>query len=170
MAAEPGDDTIREQLDALLDDSDQPMAVVTARSNDGRIAGCLVGFSSQCGIEPPRYAVWLSVKNHTYEVARDSAHLVVHLLDPGQLALAEHFGSLTGHEIDKFADRPWSAGPGGVPVLAEASAWFAGPAEHHPPVGDHALFVITPEAVGGRLNGRPLSYQAVRDVAPGNPA
>jgi len=57
-----------------------------------------------------------------------------------------------------------------VPVLAEASGWFAGPAEHCPPDGDHALFVIAPDAVDGRLGGRPLSYQAVRDIAPGNPA
>jgi flavin reductase (DIM6/NTAB) family NADH-FMN oxidoreductase RutF len=164
-----GADRIRESLDALLGDGDPPMAVVTARASDGRIAGCLVGFSSQCSITPPRYAVWLSVKNYTYAVARDGTHLAVHLLDEGQFSLAEHFGSLTGHEVDKFAGRTWSAGPGGVPVLAEASGWFGGPAQQHPPDGDHALFVITPDAVGGRLDGRPLSYQAVRDIAPGNP-
>jgi flavin reductase (DIM6/NTAB) family NADH-FMN oxidoreductase RutF len=170
MPAEPSGDEIRERVDALLADRDPPMAIVTARASDGRIAGCLVGFSTQCSITPPKYAVWLSIKNHTYEVARDSTHLAVHILGADQISLAEHFGSLTGHQIDKFADRAWSAGPGGVPVLAEARGWFGGPAEQHPPNGDHALFVITPDAAEGRLDGPPLSYQAVRDVEPGNPA
>ena len=36
-------------------------SVTTA--TDGAQAGCLVGFSTQCSIEPPRFGVWLSKLN-----------------------------------------------------------------------------------------------------------
>jgi flavin reductase (DIM6/NTAB) family NADH-FMN oxidoreductase RutF len=165
-----GSADVREELDALTATADHPVAIVTARADDGRLGGCLVGFTSQCCITPVRYAVWLSVQNHTYEVARDARRLAVHLLSPAEFPLAQHFGSLTGHRVDKFADRAWTHGPGGVPVLTEASGWFAGDVEMHPPSGDHALFIVTPDAVGGRIEGKLLSYQDVRDLPPGNPA
>lgn len=47
---------------------DYPMFVVTAASGEER-GGCLVGFASQCSIDPARFLVCLSRKNHTYRVA-----------------------------------------------------------------------------------------------------
>ncbi len=82
---------------------DPPMVVVTT-AVAGERAGCLVGFHSQSSIDPPRYDVWLSKANHTYRVALRSTHLAVHLLTADDLAVAEHFGTLTGDEVDKFAD------------------------------------------------------------------
>lgn len=38
---------------------DHPMYVVTAEA-DGERAGCLVGYASQCSIQPARFMVWLS--------------------------------------------------------------------------------------------------------------
>ena len=49
----------------LMTSLDHPMAIVTTASGEVR-SGCLVGFHSQCGIDPPRYAIWLSKGNHTY--------------------------------------------------------------------------------------------------------
>ena len=45
-----------EAFEALMADLDQPSYVVTAADGDER-AGCLVGFATQCSIEPPRFAV-----------------------------------------------------------------------------------------------------------------
>ncbi|WP_255360521.1 flavin reductase, partial [Frankia sp. EI5c] len=42
-----------------------PMAVVTT-AVDGERSGCLVGFHTQCGIDPPRYLVCISHNNHTF--------------------------------------------------------------------------------------------------------
>ena len=58
---------------------DAPLVVVTAASGDQR-AGCVVGFHSQCSIEPPRYAVWLSKANRTYRVALFATHVALHVL------------------------------------------------------------------------------------------
>ena len=42
---------------------------VVGAAADGDADACLVGFTSQCSIEPPRFAVFLSKANHTYELA-----------------------------------------------------------------------------------------------------
>jgi flavin reductase (DIM6/NTAB) family NADH-FMN oxidoreductase RutF len=164
------DAALRAGLDDLLRHANQPMVIVTARDKRGGPAGCLVGFASQCGIEPPRFAVWLSVRNHTFEAARDCDHLAVHVLARSQRALAELFGSVTEHEDDKFARCEWDAGPFGLPILRGAAGWFAGPARRVPSAGDHELFIVRPQVTHGRVDERPLSFQDVKDLTAGNPA
>jgi flavin reductase (DIM6/NTAB) family NADH-FMN oxidoreductase RutF len=95
---------------------DTALIVVTAAMGDER-AGCLVGFHAQSGIDPERYCVWLSKANHTYRVAQRSTHLGVHFLTADDLALAAHFGTRSGDDVDKFADLEVAEGPGGTPVL-----------------------------------------------------
>jgi flavin reductase (DIM6/NTAB) family NADH-FMN oxidoreductase RutF len=164
------DAALRAGLDDLLRHANPPMVIVTARDQRGDRAGCLVGFTSQCGIEPPRYAVWLSVQNHTYDVARESSHLAVHVLRREQRPLAQLFGSVTGHDADKFADCEWDDGPYGLPILRRAAGWFAGPVRHVSSSGDHELFVVSPQIAHGRLDAEPLSFQDVRHLNAGNPA
>ena len=56
-----------------------PMVIVTTHVGD-EIDGCLVGFSTQCSIDPLRYMVCLSITNRTYELALRAPTLVVHML------------------------------------------------------------------------------------------
>ncbi len=58
-----------EAFEKLVSMLDYPMYVVTTACGDQR-AGCLVGFTSQVSIGPPRFLVGLSEKNHTYRVAQ----------------------------------------------------------------------------------------------------
>ena len=102
---------------AIVADSDGPAYVVTTARGSER-DGCLVGFASQCSIEPPRFGVWLSKENRTYRIALSAATLVVHLLRQGDQDLARLFGAQTGDEVDKFEDVEWRSGPDGCPVLA----------------------------------------------------
>ena len=83
----------------------------------GERAGCLVGFHAQSAIDPRRYCVWLSKANHTYRVALRSTHLAVHFLTQDDVEVAEHFGTLTGDDVDKFAGLDVRTGPDGVPLL-----------------------------------------------------
>src|SRR4051794_1697995 len=106
-----------EAFEEIVGTFDLPMFVVTARAGD-ESDGCLVGFTTQCSIDPPRFLVCLSVKNRTTEIARRADVLVVHALRAEQKALAEHFGGETGDEVDKFASVAWHEGPGGIPVVA----------------------------------------------------
>jgi flavin reductase (DIM6/NTAB) family NADH-FMN oxidoreductase RutF len=93
-----------------------PLVVVTAASRDER-AGCVVGFHTQCSIDPVRYALWLSKANHTYRVALFSTSLAVHFLGESDHDLAALFGGETGDDVDKFERCSWQSGPDEVPLL-----------------------------------------------------
>jgi flavin reductase (DIM6/NTAB) family NADH-FMN oxidoreductase RutF len=160
----------RDAFEQLVDDLDYPMFVVTAASGDDR-DGCLVGFASQCSIHPARYTVFLSEKNRTYRIALRATTLAVHVLAEGQRALAEHFGTLTGDEVDKLASVPWRPGPGGAPLLADCPSYFVGTILDRRPTGDHTAFLLDPvDAVAVQDPGRGLSFQAVRGLHAGHDA
>src|SRR5690348_6276936 len=114
----PGSGVDTDRFDAFVDGLDYPMFVVTT-AHGGERAGCLVGFTTQASIDPPRMLVCLSVANHTYQVARQAELLAVHVLDKNDHDLAELFGGRTGDEVDKFAKCRWTPGPDGVPLLED---------------------------------------------------
>lgn len=159
------------QLDSFSDLLDYPMYVVTAEAG-GERAGCLVGFASQCSIHPPRFAVWLSVANRTYRVARQAGHLAVHLLHREQGELARLFGQETGDEIDKFERVAWRPGQGGAPVLPDACAWFVGRVHSRIDGGDHVGFLLDPVEASPPVRGRPAltMFSDVAGLSPGHPA
>jgi flavin reductase (DIM6/NTAB) family NADH-FMN oxidoreductase RutF len=147
-----------------------PMMIVTVVAPGGDRSGCLVGFHTQCSIDPARYLLCVSRSNHTHGVATRASHLAVHLLDQADHELSKLFGEQTGDEIDKFARCAWREGPFGLPVLTGPSAWFAGPILSRTDVGDHTAFVIEPS--DGVFAGpfTQLGFQQVRNMKPGHPA
>jgi len=72
----------------LVGDLDYPMFIVTTRSTKGERAGCLVGFATQCSIDPPRVLVCISRANRTYRVAEDAEALGVHFVPAAAVELA----------------------------------------------------------------------------------
>lgn len=167
MADEAGTADAFERCVAGLDG---PMVVVTVAVGTER-SGCLVGFSSQCSIDPARYAVFLSVRNHTAGVAARSELMVVHVLRPGDVALARLFGETTGDNVSKFDACAWRAGPGGVPVL-EGCDWFVGRIVERHDVGDHRLHVLDVMDDGActRPDADQLGFQAVKHLEAGHNA
>ncbi|WP_319434205.1 flavin reductase family protein [Mycobacterium sp. RTGN5] len=163
----PGSEAF-ERVVALLD---YPMFVVTTRVGDER-AGCLVGFSSQVSINPPRFLVGLSKRNHTYRVATDGAtHLAVHLLAKGHRELARLFGGQTGDQIDKFSRCEWSDGPEGLPILTDAAAWFVGRILDRFDLGDHVGHLTEPIAGAAPDQfGDLVTFADVKDLEPGHEA
>jgi flavin reductase (DIM6/NTAB) family NADH-FMN oxidoreductase RutF len=164
----------REEFDRINEALDAPLVVVTAADHE-EAAGCVVGFHSQCSIDPPRYAVWISRANRTYRVALHSSHLGVHLLTPADRRLGEWFGGTTGDEVDTFADLAVDRGPGGVPLLRDLPVRFVG--ERVAMLegdGDHTCFIV--EAVEARGPGgdddeaKPLRVSGLDHVEPGHPS
>jgi flavin reductase (DIM6/NTAB) family NADH-FMN oxidoreductase RutF len=151
-------------------DLDYPMLVVTAAA-EGQRAGCLVGFATQCSISPPRYAVWISRRNHTFDVARRAGVLAVHFLSTDDAELAALFGGETADEVDKFARCQWREGPSGAPVLEDCTRWFVGAVLEQIPTEDHVGFLLAPlEArAEGPWPGQ-LGFQSARSISPGHEA
>ncbi|WP_217251355.1 flavin reductase family protein [Streptomyces sp. AC602_WCS936] len=157
-------------MDVFIDRLDPDMCVVTAAAG-GERAGCLVGFSCQCSLDPVRYAVWLSEVNRTFRVAHSADVLAVHLLARDQHGTAELFGGRTGDEVDKFRRVRWRTGHGGAVVLEDAEAWFVGRVVERVPGGDHVGFVLDPVEWGGRekSDGPLLRISDAADIAAGHP-
>jgi flavin reductase (DIM6/NTAB) family NADH-FMN oxidoreductase RutF len=156
-----------EKLVSLLD---YPMFVVTTRVDD-QSAGCLVGFTSQVSIRPPRFLVGLSKRNHTFRVAEGATHLAVHLIERRHSELARLFGGETGDEVDKFARCAWHSGPHGLPILDDAAGWFIGGVLSRYDVGDHVGFLLEPGAGSAPDKFEQLvTFSDVRDLDPGHEA
>ena len=147
---------------------DYPMWIVTAATEHER-SGCLVGFATQCSIEPVEFGAWISKANHTFRVASSADVLVVHALRDADHDLARLFGAQTGDDVDKFTRCSWWSGPGGAPVL-EGCDWFAGRVLSRVDEGDHVGHLLDPFDGAFRDRGARLGFQDVRDVDPGHPA
>jgi flavin reductase (DIM6/NTAB) family NADH-FMN oxidoreductase RutF len=161
-------------LDGFVDGLDYPMFIVTAATagTGGPVArsGCLIGFATQCSIEPERLLVCLSKKNHTYQLARTAAALGVHVPGARQRGLAELFGTTTGDDVDKFAQVRWRDGPAGVPILTDCPRWLAGQVLERIDLGDHVGFVLAPVDAGSHGGTQALTFSAVSDLEAGHDA
>ena len=156
-------------FDDLVSSIQYPLFIVTTVGDSGERSGCLIGFATQCSIEPPRFLAGLSVKNHTYRVAQTATHLAVHVIGREHKDLAELFGGETGDEVDKFARCSWHDGPNGVPILDAVDAWFVGEILERVELGDHVGHVLAPGAVQA---ARPDNFlaQDASGIEAGHPA
>jgi flavin reductase (DIM6/NTAB) family NADH-FMN oxidoreductase RutF len=146
-----------------------PMLLVTTLAA-GERSGCLVGFSTQCSIHPPRFILCLSDKNHTTRVASGADALAVHFPPPEAIDLAELFGSETDDEIDKFSRCQWHTGPLGLPIIDACPRWFAGTILERHNLGDHIAFVLEPVEAHDEGAGEVLMFRDVKDLKPGHEA
>jgi flavin reductase (DIM6/NTAB) family NADH-FMN oxidoreductase RutF len=163
----------RDEYERVIEAVD-PIAVIVTCASGGDKAGCLVTYSAPCSVEPPRYAVWLSHRNRTYQVALGADGLIVHMLTRADLPLAEFFGGVSGKTQDKFTRVRWSD-YGGAPLLEVSGGWLRGRILSRGPGreemgGDHTCFVLAPTAAGGgNGNSRPLRLSDVQHIHPGQP-
>jgi len=155
-------------LDPFVAGLDYPMFVVTT-AYDGERSGCLMGFATQCSIDPDLFVACLSQNNHTHGLALRARLLAVHGLEADQRELAALFGTQTGDEIDKFSRCVWRPGPEGVPVLTDAPRWFIGRILDRAAWGNHTAFLLEPVECAGRP-GTPLTFSSVLDLDAGHPA
>jgi flavin reductase (DIM6/NTAB) family NADH-FMN oxidoreductase RutF len=152
----------------LVGGLDYPLFVVTAAAGSER-DGCVVGFTTQCSIDPPLFIVCLSDKNRTWRIAQHAEVLAVHAVPRERRDLAELFGGETADARDKLIRVGWRAGAGGVPLLDDLPNRFTGRiAERVEYGGDHSAFVLAP--IEAQAPGDPdeLSFQEAKDIEPGH--
>ena len=155
-------------FEGVVGDLEYPMFIVTARTG-GEPLGCLVGFTTQASIDPPRFIACLSHKNRTYRLGKDAAALGVHAVPADADDLAELFGGETTDEVDKFAQVAWHAGPDGVPILDRCQNWFVGRVLARWDAGDHDAFLLEPIAAASG-GGDEFTFHRARRIDPGHEA
>ncbi len=159
----------REDLAPFFDAIDYPFFVVTVRSPEAEMSGCLAGFVTQCSIDPPNFLVCISKVNHTLGVAECSPGMGLHLLGQDQVDLARLFGEVTGDLVDKFALVDWRLGSTGAPLLVDAAVSLEGQILGHFSVGDHEAFLMRGvRAVAGGPEGL-LTFRSAPSLQPGHP-
>ncbi len=158
------------QADDFIARLDTSLVVVTTATSDER-AGCVVGFHTQCSIDPLRYAVWLSKANLTYRVALFASHLAIHAVGLDDITLVKLFGGTSGDHTEKFALVNWSPGPGGVPLLDQCpNRMVLEQASRVDDGSDHVCFVGTPVLADMASDFTPLRTSQVGDVDAGHDA
>ncbi len=160
-------DSIEERLEPFVSQVDCSLLVVT--TGDDEPTGCLVGFATQCSIEPRRFIVCISKVNHTFAAVDRSGALALHLLREDQTPLASLFGEETGDIVAKFARCSWHPGLTGVPVLDDCAAWIEGRIIDRFDVGDHEAILVQPLDGGGEVVSRVLTAQHSPKFRPGHP-
>jgi flavin reductase (DIM6/NTAB) family NADH-FMN oxidoreductase RutF len=159
-----------EAFDALVGALDYPMFIATTAAG-GERSGCLVGFATQCSIDPARFVVCISDKNRTHRVIeRGAGAVAVHVVPAGAGELVELFGGETGDDEDKFDRCDWSEGPEGLPLLADCPSWFAGRIVDSVPLGDHVGHVLEPFDGRADYDGPAFPFSRAKRVEPGHEA
>lgn len=156
-------------FEAIVGRLDYPMYIVTTVAH-GERSGCLVGFATQCSIDPPRFLACISDKNRTARVAARADMLAVHLVDGDREELVELFGGVTGDDADKFARCEWRDGPAGLPILAGCPSWFAGRILDRTRLGDHIGHLLEPCAGAAGPAAAQFSATRAREIEPGHEA
>ena len=159
---------VQRTVEELAGRLDYPMFIVTTVAGE-RQAGCLVGFCTQCSVDPARFAVFISNKNFTHAVALEASALAVHVVPREREDLARLFGEETGHSTDKFAHCGWEPGPLGVPLLRSCRDRFVARIVDRVETGDHMGFIVEP--VAAEAQGETFLPFSVADrFEPGHPA
>lgn len=156
-------------FEALVDELDYPMFIVTTRSGEERL-GCLIGFATQISIHPPRFLIGLSRANRTFRRGRDAELFGVHPVPRDGEALAELFGGETGDDVDKFARCAWQDGPGGVPILDDCPSWFVGRVVWRADAGDHDAILLEPIAAQAAPGAGELDFERAKRIDAGHDA
>jgi flavin reductase (DIM6/NTAB) family NADH-FMN oxidoreductase RutF len=161
---------VGDDLAPFFDLIDYPYFVVTVRSPEADMSGCLAGFVTQCSIDPPNFIVCISKVNHTLGVATHAQGMGLHLLGQHQVDLARLFGEETGDLVDKFASVDWRLGSTGAPLLVDAAVSMEGQVLGHFSVGDHEAFLV--RAIRATGGGHPelLTFRSAPPIHPGHPA
>jgi flavin reductase (DIM6/NTAB) family NADH-FMN oxidoreductase RutF len=158
---------LRGSFQQLVTRLDYPLFVATVATDHER-DGCLVGFATQCSIDPPRFLACLSNKNRTFRLAERAETMAIHFVPEEARDLAELFGGETGDEVDKLARVEWSPGPGGAPLLADCPNWFVGRILERVDLGDHRGHLLEPLEAQAESDQTELGFQEAKDIEPGH--
>jgi flavin reductase (DIM6/NTAB) family NADH-FMN oxidoreductase RutF len=160
---------LRGAFNAIVGNLEYPMFIVTTRVQDEPL-GCLVGFTTQASIDPPRFLVCLSHTNRTFRRGRDAELLAVLAVPATADDLAQLFGGETTDETDKFARCEWEEGPEGVPLLAACPNRFVGRVLWHSDAGDHDAFLLEPIEASAERGHEEFTFHRAKRIDPGHEA
>ena len=113
------------------------VTVVTTLDAAGKPCGMTASSLAAVSLDPPLLLVCVDRHGDFGPVLLNAATFAVNVLAADQEALSRRFAA---DGIDRFNGVSWSAGPGSIPLLADAVAHIVCEREHDVESGDHRVF------------------------------
>ncbi len=138
---------------------------VIGTAHRGRTNAFTAAWLTPVSFNPLLLALSINPEGASYPMVRESGVFSVNVLDDSQVALAVHFGTVSGRNADKLAGMRWSPGQLGAPVLEAAAAFLECRVTTLTPAGDHVL--VVGHVAGGvvqRKEAMPLRYSETGDL------
>lgn len=150
------------ELKQALFDITHGLYIVTA-AREGRPNGQCLDALMQVTSRPPRIAISMRKTSLTHEMVESTGLFAVNVIcsdDSSCYAKIKHFGTQSGHQVDKFKDVRYENGLNGTPLLPDSLAFFecAVIKDMTLDLGTHTLFVADITRSGFRPEGEPLTY------------
>ncbi|EGV16851.1 flavin reductase family protein [Thiocapsa marina] len=146
---------------------DPPLWLVTARDG-ARRGGFIATAATRASIvhEIPRMLVAVAKHHHTWGLIEASGSFALHLIAADDIASVRRFGLASGHQLDKFADRPRRHTPAGSPLIEEAMSWMDCRVEARMDIGDRTTYLAEVTAGAVLRRGPVLTVAALLRDAP----
>ena len=104
---------------------------------------------TQVSFEPLLIALSVNPDHASYPLLNASKVFTVSILGAHQFEVARHFGTQSGHDVDKLAGQPWTPTTAGIPWLSDAVAYLECQIEVEHAAGDHRI--VLARVTGGEL-------------------
>jgi flavin reductase (DIM6/NTAB) family NADH-FMN oxidoreductase RutF len=117
----------------------------------------------QASFDPLLLALSINPQHASYRLLKHGRAFSVNVLKKGQRDLAEHYGRPAPDK--KLAGTELTTDRMGLPLLADALAWFECQVLSEYPAGDHVL--VLGKVIGGKLidaEAEPMSYRETGDM------
>jgi flavin reductase (DIM6/NTAB) family NADH-FMN oxidoreductase RutF len=135
----------KEEFNRLINHG--PVLFVTAAAK-GKGNVMAMAWYAPLSKEPPLFGAILNRTCYTHRLVSDTGELVLNL-PPRRLVREVYYcGSVSGREVDKFAETGLHATAANVvraPLVMECIAHIEGEVEESRAVGDHTLFIMRPK-------------------------
>ncbi|GJG96598.1 flavin reductase family protein [Cupriavidus pauculus] len=138
------------------------VTVITTRTdghpnaNGAPFCGITASSFNSVSLDPPLVLWSMGTRTNSLPMFRNGSHYIINVLAASQLDLCKRFATLKG---DRFAGVDYRLSETGLPILANALAWFECHNRSRYDEGDHVIFVGEVERCGILdAGGQPLVF------------
>jgi flavin reductase (DIM6/NTAB) family NADH-FMN oxidoreductase RutF len=140
------------------------VAIVTALGPDGAPHGFTATSLASLAAVPPMATFNMAQIASAWPAITVGNHVAIHMLGPRNRALADRMAG--DHDL-RFVGDHWSAGPHGVPILKDVTAWMLGSIIEVHPVHNNAVVIMQIEQGALGSPDHALLYHERQYMRPG---
>lgn len=129
--------------------------VAICGDSGGEVLGMAASSFTSVSLDPPLVGYFVDRGSRTWPRLRELPRIGVSVLGEGQDAVAHKIAARDG---DRFAGVPLTRGPGDVPLVTGATAWFECRLHAEADAGDHLLVLLEVIALDADRRVQPLVF------------